>query len=167
MISQDHQVIIRRAGENDIEDILFVLTQCATEIPTRVDGEGREERFRRLIKMGCLGGHSYIAISGTRVVGFLLSTPNSNGWYELDYGAILADYRGMGLLSKMLCEIKQQAIGLFATVKIDNKSAMADRLLQAGFVEANGDTNLSDERAFRWAQISPSVLDSLSPQPSS
>jgi hypothetical protein len=166
MISRDHQVIIRRADENDIEDIFFVLTQCATEIPTRVDGEDREGYFRRLIKIGCLGGRSYIAISGTRVVGFLFSTPNCNGWYELDYGAILTDYRGMGLLSKMLCEIKPQVIGLFATVKNDNKSAMADRLLKAGFVEAPGDTNLSDERAFRWAQISPSVLDSLSPRSS-
>jgi hypothetical protein len=154
MIPQDRQVIIRRADKNDVEDIFSVLTQCATEIPTRVDGEDREAHFRRLIKLGCRGGRSYIAISGTEVVGFLLSTPSDNGWYELDYGAILTDYRGMGILSKMLCEIKSQVIGLFATVKNDNKSAMADRLLKAGFVEAPDDTTFPDERAFRWTQIS-------------
>jgi hypothetical protein len=95
MRSNDRQVVIRRADKNDLEGIFSALTKCANEIPVRMDGTEREAHFIKLIRQGCFSGRSYVAVSDNAVVGFVLATHSlPPGWYELDYGAILPEFRG-------------------------------------------------------------------------
>ena len=126
-----------------------MLTQRADEIPVRMDGADREAHFRKLILQGCFSGRSYVAVSNNAVVGFIFATPSRPGWYELDYGAIMPEFRGLGLFPKMLHKFKSDAPGLFATVVAGNKGDMADRLLRAGFIETPSDAQFPNQRAFR------------------
>jgi hypothetical protein len=155
MLSDDQQVVIRPADRNDPGGIFSVLTQCADEIPVRMDGADREAHFRNLIRQGCFSGRSYVAVSNNAVVGFILATPSRPGWYELDYGAIMPEFRGLGLFPKMLHKFKSHATGLFATVVAGNKGDMADRLLRAGFIETPSDAQFPNQRAFRWMRAPP------------
>jgi hypothetical protein len=151
MLTDYRQVVIRRADENDQEEIFSVLTLCAPEIPVRMDGVEREAHFRKLIRLGCFSGLSFVALSDSAVVGFVLATPSQpHRWYELDYGAVLFEFRGLRIFPEMLQHIKSEADGLFATVVAGNKGDMADRLLRAGFVETPSDVRFLNQRAFRW-----------------
>ncbi|PNG27901.1 hypothetical protein [Methylocella silvestris] len=151
MREESRHCLVRVANKNDAEAIFFVLRECAGEVPVRMDGPDGETLIRQLIKEGYNSGHSYVAVYGDQVVGFLLAPHSNNGWFELNYGAILTPYRGMGLFSDMLNEIKPRVVGLYATVKDMNKSGMSARLLKAGFIETD-DRESPDERTFRWVQ---------------
>jgi hypothetical protein len=155
MLSDERQVVVRAADKNDPVGIFSVLTRCADEIPVRMDGADREILLRKRIRPGCFSGRSYVAISDHVVVGFILATPSSpSDWYELDYGAILPEFRGLGLFPKMLHKIRSEVAGLYATVAAGNKGAMADRLLRAGFIETPSDAQFPNQRAFRWMRAS-------------
>lgn len=153
--------LVQIAKTEDIESIFAVMKVCADEIPVRMDGGEREKRLRSSIRHGCLNGRSFVDVCDNQIVGFLLvSSGLDKGYFELDYGGVLPEYRGIGLFGRMLGEVKARSGCLDATVKNANKSGMADKLLKLGFIET-GLTHAHDERAFRWVRPGPDAIETF------
>ena len=115
--------------------------------------------LRSRIGISVSAGASQVAISKSKLVGFLLAIPlDEAGWFELIYGAVAPGSRNVGLFSKMLRETKDHASQLDAVVKNHNQSGVAERLMKAGFAET-ADTHFDDERAFRWSRRSTDARD--------
>lgn len=128
----------------DAAAIYAVLEEAALEIPVRTDGE-RADLLLGRIQRCCQGGYSLVAVdrSGS-LIGFLLAELDSfHEALQLPYGAVRFAARKHGAFGALIGKTMKAGLPLFATVKHDNKSKMADRLRRLGFViHSEGDDQI-------------------------
>lgn len=153
----------RRAKSEDASAIFAVLEEVACEIPVSIgDGDHRAKVFEKVQQWTGLG-KSVIATNATgRVVAFLLVQPRARGialvlWgepqpagLELSYGGVTKSRRKQHIFPTMIDKVKRRKRPLFAAVRHDNKSQMAERLTKWGF-EKVGTANHEDK--FRWMPL--------------
>ena len=140
--------MLRIATVADAEAIFGLLFLARDEIPLKIELE-RKERWLERIRFWCALGHSFVAECDGKVVSIMLvgarvhnSSANffrENGEppreWELLYCATHKDYREEGLCKALCRKAIERLETIYAQVKMDNKSKMAETLCRWGFIE--------------------------------
>jgi hypothetical protein len=154
-------IVIRRAIDADVLVMMAALEDVSSEIPLRLDGAERKARILDLIADCCRSGESLVAMNDRKqLLGFQLTRPIalrylvSNGpkqpaGLSLEYGGIAKNARGKGLFSSLIEQTKKRRLPLYAIVRHDNHSKMADRLIQMEFEKIGSDSDFPQDH-FRW-----------------
>jgi hypothetical protein len=150
----------RRANAEDVSAIFAVLEEVACEIPITIGDSDHRARVFGKVKQTCGFGKSLIATDKTgRVVAFLLVEPRAKGnalvlWGEpqpaglaLAYGGVTKSWRNQRIFPAMIERMKRRKRPLFAAVRHDNESHMAERLMKMGFEKVG---TVDGEDKFRW-----------------
>jgi ribosomal protein S18 acetylase RimI-like enzyme len=101
----------------------------------------------------CNSARSWVALdaAGT-VIGFILARPDPHERNALSllYIGVSKESRGQGVSKALMEKLKTKGVPLTASVLQDNQSAMADRLVKAGFTK--GQLGVSETK-LRWDPI--------------
>jgi GNAT superfamily N-acetyltransferase len=134
-------IAYRPAALDEAADILAAAKAVADEIPLQLDALEQEEALYRTIRTCARSGESWVAVDGSRIVGFLLVEPNQTDrfWGEdealdLRYGGVLPGHRGRGIFTELLRRVVGRLVPLTAAIPAANRSAAARRLKAVGFV---------------------------------
>jgi len=124
---------LRSASESDIDPILSLLCEVASQVPISLSTPQHITAMRRQIHDRYLTGFSLVAIheSGT-VVGFQLAQRMSwvgDTYIHLAYAAVTPCATGNKVFRRLIEAEKQHGLPLVAEVKANNKSEMAARLV--------------------------------------
>lgn len=150
---------IANAGDVDAITALLVLTEIADAIPTLVHTPQHRDALRADVEKCCAQPTSWITL-GTdgQVSGFLVG--NSKGidsltratlqGLELRYAGVRADRRHCGHFRSLLDSATALRTPLYAVVKFGNKSNMAQRLENVGFVTWDPIYKMGNETAWVW-----------------
>jgi hypothetical protein len=133
-------VRIRTALSDDVPAIITALEQLSNEIPVKMDTEERRTALRNIVAE-CCEQSSWVALNEAgNMVGFLLAKKFTNPLHgcefdglTLPYGGVLKSYRNQGLFIRLLSQAKALKKPLQVEVSHENKSSMADRLVNEGF----------------------------------
>jgi ribosomal protein S18 acetylase RimI-like enzyme len=149
----------RKANGDDHTDILAVLEEVASEVPVKLDSSAHQDAIKGIIVACCGSGESLVAVddSGT-VVGFVLVKPDifadDESTLSLRYAGVSKGARRRGILSALMQELMAKGVPLTATVLNNNQSAMADRLIKAGYQKVGSNDK---EANYRWSPAPPTV----------
>jgi hypothetical protein len=169
MTCQDRTARFRLGRLEDVAGIFAVLEEVAPRIPLCLDGDERKELMRKLIQECCESRTSWIALNDGRVVGFQLTRPSFAGrlfqiWGEpqsaglmLEYGGVSKSFENQGIFRTLIEKTKRAKQPLYATVKENNKSGMAKRLVKMGF--ENFATDADGDAYFRWRPMATAAGD--------
>lgn len=154
-------VKVRRAVAGDVAATMALLEEVSCEIPLRLDGDERKACVRRLIGDCYKSRKSLVAVSPDgELVGFQLTRPigprqvvidgpEQPAGLMLEYGGVKKAARQQGLFHLLIKETKRQQLPLYAVVRHDNKSQMADRMGRMGFAKIADDCDFPQAH-FRW-----------------
>jgi hypothetical protein len=143
----------RVAGREDETDILAVLEEVAPEIPVLLDTTDSQDAIRSIIVECRKSGKSWVAVDeNSTVVGFVLAREDfhERGALSLRYIGVSADARRRGIFAALMENMKVTGVPLTASVLHDNRSAMADRLVEIGFTKVESGAK---ETKLRWAPL--------------
>jgi hypothetical protein len=158
-VSKKHTYTYRVADDDDHTDILAVLEEVGPEVPVRLDGSDRQEKIKAIIVECCDSGESLVAVddSGT-VVGFALVKSDifadDESTLSLRYVGVSKEARQRGILSGLMQGLMAKGVPLTANVLHNNQSAMADRLIKAGYEKVGSNDK---EANYRWSPTPPTV----------
>jgi len=160
--------MLRIATAADAEAIFRLLLCTRAEIPLKIELERKDEWLDR-IRLWCNLDHSWVAERDGKVVSVMLvgarmqqSTANflrENGEppreWKLRYSATDKDYRKQGLCKALYGKSVEPFETVYAQVKTDNKSKMAETLCRWGFIVVSSYDNGTIE--FMLTRVLPSI----------
>lgn len=146
----------RAATDDDVDGILTILQEVASEIPLTLDTPEHLGIMRDIVIECCTSGDSLVAVDGTgAVVGVVLAKPDRlerfqhrNEAISLRYIGVKKDWRRRGIFTGLMQKSMAKGVPLTASVLHANKSAMADRLVKIGYQKVGSDEK---ETQLRWA----------------
>jgi ribosomal protein S18 acetylase RimI-like enzyme len=138
------EVTYRTAMADDVADILTIFAEVADEVPTIGVIEGTKELVAGLVATGA----SSVALDeNNKIVGYLLAEGDGKGGISLFYLGVTSAARGKRVCSRIVARLKERGVPITASVRHNNKSAMAERFKRLGFDVLQAQ---EDQTKFRW-----------------
>lgn len=150
MTEQLDTIDYRLAVEDDEFEILDLYKEVAPEIPVPLENPKTEDAM--ITEIVQCRNQSWVAVDPNgKVVGFALARLDlheKNSATALKCIGVEESSRGCGISSNLINKLKAKGLPVTASVLHDNKSAMAERLLGAGFTEKESD--YEGETKYQW-----------------
>jgi hypothetical protein len=144
----DKRITYRTAVADDVDDILAIFAEVAPEVPTRGVIEGTKELVASWVKTGA----SLVALDADgKVVGYALAEGDGKEGISLVYLGVTGVARGKRICSGIVALLKEHGMPITASVRHNNKSAMAGRFERPGFEVLE---TQQDQTKFRWQPVS-------------
>jgi hypothetical protein len=131
-------MVIRRAQATDVEAILEILIEVASQVPVELGTSEHVEKMKEIISPFCLNDVSLVAESENgAVVGFQLAERRvikgdrsgpDQPYIFLAYAGVTAPAAGQKVFRRLIEGEKEYGLPLVTEIKPDNKSCMAARL---------------------------------------
>lgn len=131
----------RTASLADLQGIWGLLRQVSADVPFEIDSEREQESILSELMACCTSGLSPIAVDGEKgIVGVLLARRDDLEWglrnkaaIHVAYAAVAPSFRATDLFAKLLTEVKERKVSVFASVKAGERQGFADALGREGF----------------------------------
>lgn len=131
----------RMASLADVQGIWGLLRQVSADVPFDVASEREQESMLSELMACCTSGLSPIAVDNEKgIVGALLARRDDLEWglrnnpaIHVAYAAMQPGFRGTDLFARLLGEVKEQKVPVFASVKAGEQQGFAAALGEQGF----------------------------------